>query len=289
MFLQIKEFLSILGLDANATKDDIKNAYRRLALLYHPDKSGEDSHEKFAKIKEAYDFLSAWDGPLEESISPSNVNWQIIFDSLLSDLTKTFRSKIKKNRKNKTKRDNDVPIISISLPVTLDEIYKACIKKLQVKVINEDQTDFSQEIYISLFNYQKTYHFVGKGDYDPQRKEWGDIVVTLDIQEHPLVKVDKVLSRFDLYIEFDFTLYDYYCRKYLALPYLNNELVEIDNIYPGQKCVCLHDKGLPYRDEIQNIDLRGNLFVHFKLVLPTFDTVPKDVKDVLQKHFVTGW
>ena len=48
-----------LGLQKNASKDEIKTAYHKLAKIYHPDKNtGNDSKEKFQKIQEAYETLS---------------------------------------------------------------------------------------------------------------------------------------------------------------------------------------------------------------------------------------
>lgn len=50
--------LKILGLPANASKADIKKAYRQLAMQYHPDKNGsEEATDKFIEIDNAYDFL----------------------------------------------------------------------------------------------------------------------------------------------------------------------------------------------------------------------------------------
>ena len=48
-----------LGLQKNASKDEIKSAYHKLAKVYHPDKNtGNDAKEKFQKIQEAYETLS---------------------------------------------------------------------------------------------------------------------------------------------------------------------------------------------------------------------------------------
>lgn len=52
-----KEAYSILGLDAGASIDDIKRAYRLLALKYHPDKNGSTNNEMFLSVKDAYELL----------------------------------------------------------------------------------------------------------------------------------------------------------------------------------------------------------------------------------------
>ena len=49
----------ILGIDKNATQDDIKHAYRTLAKKYHPDINKEPgAEEKFKEIQGAYEILS---------------------------------------------------------------------------------------------------------------------------------------------------------------------------------------------------------------------------------------
>jgi len=52
----------ILEVDTNATDEEVKKAYRKMAMKYHPDKVsylGEDfkkvAHEKFQKVNEAYE------------------------------------------------------------------------------------------------------------------------------------------------------------------------------------------------------------------------------------------
>ncbi len=50
------DYYQILGVSKNATQAEIKQAYRRLALKYHPDRGGDS--ERFKKINEAYQVLS---------------------------------------------------------------------------------------------------------------------------------------------------------------------------------------------------------------------------------------
>jgi len=54
-----KDYYQMLGLNRNASEDEIKRAYRKLALKYHPDHHPDDSEseEKFKEIGEAYAVL----------------------------------------------------------------------------------------------------------------------------------------------------------------------------------------------------------------------------------------
>jgi curved DNA-binding protein len=57
--MEFKDYYAILGVDKNATADDIKKAYRRLARKYHPDVSKEaDAAQRMAAINEANTVLS---------------------------------------------------------------------------------------------------------------------------------------------------------------------------------------------------------------------------------------
>lgn len=57
-----RDYYEVLGLAKNASEDDIKKAYRKLAMKYHPDRNQGDgakaAEEKFKEAKEAYEMLS---------------------------------------------------------------------------------------------------------------------------------------------------------------------------------------------------------------------------------------
>lgn len=63
-----KNYYDVLGLDKNASQDDIKKAYRNLSKKYHPDRNGGDD-SKFKELNDAYDVLGneekrkAYDNP----------------------------------------------------------------------------------------------------------------------------------------------------------------------------------------------------------------------------------
>ena len=57
--MEYKDYYKILGVDKNATQDEIKKAYRKLAKKYHPDvnKNNKEAERKFKEVNEAYEVL----------------------------------------------------------------------------------------------------------------------------------------------------------------------------------------------------------------------------------------
>lgn len=54
-----RDYYEVLGVSKNASKDEIKDSYRKLAMQYHPDRNkAPDAEEKFKEISEAYAVLS---------------------------------------------------------------------------------------------------------------------------------------------------------------------------------------------------------------------------------------
>ena len=55
-----RDYYEVLGLQKGATKDDIKKAYRKMAIQFHPDKNpgNKEAEEKFKEATEAYEILS---------------------------------------------------------------------------------------------------------------------------------------------------------------------------------------------------------------------------------------
>jgi len=94
-----KDYYEVLGVERGATKQEVKKAFRMLALKYHPDKNpGKDTTKKFRQVAEAYEVLGdedkrrqydsqghrAWDGA--SGYKPGNFD----FDDLFKDFDDDF-------------------------------------------------------------------------------------------------------------------------------------------------------------------------------------------------------
>lgn len=73
---EYKDYYQILGVSKNATQEEIKSAFRKLAMKYHPDKNpgNKEAEAKFKEINEAYEVLS---DPQKRKLYDSlGSNWQ---------------------------------------------------------------------------------------------------------------------------------------------------------------------------------------------------------------------
>ena len=80
----MKNYYEILGIEEQASQDDIKKAYRKLAIQHHPDKGGDEN--KFKEINEAYEVLGDENKRKEFNNRKNNPYGGSSFEDLFSNM-----------------------------------------------------------------------------------------------------------------------------------------------------------------------------------------------------------
>lgn len=119
-------YYKVLGIDADASPEDIKTAYRKLAHTHHPDKGG--CEEKFKEINEAYATLSSPANRTEydnaRTMRQPNMNsWEDVFGDF-------FRNVAKRKAARGPTNDADV---RFNLGVNLEQIKRGATQVIRYK------------------------------------------------------------------------------------------------------------------------------------------------------------
>lgn len=130
-----KDYYKILELDKNATPDEIKKSYRKLALKFHPDKGGDE--DKFKEISEAYSVLSDPDkkskydrfGTIDDNGGGFNM------DDIFSSFGDIFGFGGRNQRSQR--KGND---LRVKVSVELEDILNGCKKKIKYSRSNKCNT-----------------------------------------------------------------------------------------------------------------------------------------------------
>lgn len=125
-----KDYYSILGVDRNATDDDIKKEYRKLAMKYHPDKNPGDkeSEQKFTEITEAYEILVNSDKRRQYDSQQMNFSDMFGMFSFTQNFTNNGFHGFQNNQRGQ--RGQDIIII---LELTLEEVLTGVQKTIKYK------------------------------------------------------------------------------------------------------------------------------------------------------------
>ena len=139
-----KKYYDILNISQNSTKDDIKKAYKKLALQYHPDRNRDpNATETFKKISEAYQILSDKNDTVRKPpmrptrptrptrpMRPMNPN----LEELLRQLNINFqRPSVNKPSVNRLRRQVTTEIINGKQRITIIEVQNGITT---IKIIN---------------------------------------------------------------------------------------------------------------------------------------------------------
>ncbi|MEW5693855.1 MAG: molecular chaperone DnaJ [Candidatus Hydrogenedentota bacterium] len=145
-----KDYYQILGVAKDAPKDEIKKAYRKLAMKYHPDKNpgNKEAEEKFKEISEAYAVLAddekrarydkfgsaAFEGGFtgfDPSIFSefSDIFGESFFGSIFDELFGFGRTRTGTTRRTRSQRGSD---LRYDIEISFEDAYKGTEKSIRV-------------------------------------------------------------------------------------------------------------------------------------------------------------
>jgi DnaJ-class molecular chaperone len=149
-----KDYYKILDLDKKCSEDDIKKSYKKLALLYHPDKNqgNEDFTNKFKEISEAYSILSNKDKRAQYDVM-GNIVENDLFENM-EDPFSVFNNIFKQHISSfmNMKYDNNVNIENI-----FNNIPGFSENSIPFKNIHVSFQTFPVDINDSINNYEDSY------------------------------------------------------------------------------------------------------------------------------------
>lgn len=149
-----KDFYKILGVDKSASADELKKAYRKLAMKYHPDqnKDNPEAEEKFKELNQAYDILkddqkraaydqygsAAFDGSMghgggQRGSGMGGAGFSDIFEDMFGDFMGGRGSGA---RSNGPARGSD---LQYTMDLTLEDSFKG--KEAKIKIPVNDSCD----------------------------------------------------------------------------------------------------------------------------------------------------
>lgn len=141
--MEKKDYYKILGIDKNASQEEIKKAFRHLARKYHPDIAGKESEEKFKEINEAFQVLNdpqkraQYDQFGHAAFKPGDFagfKWPS-FDDLFRDFGFGDIHDIFSDFRERTRRGPEQGAdLKYDLEITLEEAFSGFSKKIKIPV-----------------------------------------------------------------------------------------------------------------------------------------------------------
>ncbi len=291
--LEFKDYYQILGVNKNATQDEIKKIYRKLAKQYHPDSNkSPDAEKKFKEISEAYTVLSDpekrqkydtlganWDKHQSSGGSQYDFNWNDYFAQAqrkasgtrqkvgdifgdsggISDFfEKIFGGGFNAGAKTRThtpksKGEN----YKTEIKVSLEEAFKGTKRLL---LINEQKIEVN--LKPGIYDGQNL-KISGKGKSSIDGSNTGDLLINIKVAEDQ--KYKRISNDLYLDIEVDF-LKAILGGEITVTTFAGKVKVNISPMSQSGKMLKLKSMGMP---EYKNPEKKGDLFLKINIQIPS--------------------
>ncbi|CAB4054713.1 DnaJ homolog subfamily B member 12,DnaJ homolog subfamily B member 1,DnaJ homolog subfamily B member 4,DnaJ protein homolog 1,DnaJ homolog subfamily B member 5,DnaJ homolog subfamily B member 13 [Lepeophtheirus salmonis] len=302
-----KDYYQVLGVPRGSSDEELKKAYRRLAMKFHPDKNkSPGAEERFKEIGEAYEVLSnpekrrIYDQYGEDGVK-SNSGYQGVDPrDIFAQFFGThdpFSNIIGSGVYGASVEDMDIdisglfgghgrppkkePTIQRPIPISLEDIASGTQKKMKIsrRVVSQDGS-YRMENKVVTINVKPGWKagtkitFAGEGDKYPGKIP-ADITFIIKDAPHPVFTRDGQ----DIFYKCKLSLRDALCGSVIQVPTLSGQKIGLNLlntiIKPGHTQRC-SGYGLP---DIKDHTKKGDLVVQFDIVFP--DRLEKDSRDIL--------
>jgi curved DNA-binding protein len=301
--MEYKDYYKILGVEKGATQSEIKKAYRKLAVKYHPDKNqgNKVAEDRFKQIGEAYEVLG--DAQKRKKYDSLGQNWNnfqsgrsysrsgnpfdnnnfgqnsfvdsdfhdfINGNSQFSDFFNAFFGSTKRHKtsstsyRNKSNTNQKASDYNLEVEISLEEAYYGTTRILHLG--NE-----KIKIKIKPGAYEgQLLRVRGKGQQGYFNQNNGDLYVKIKLGEHPKFKRDNN----DLYITQKLDVFTAVLGGEIIVDTISGKVkLPISEGTQNGKLLRLKNKGIPF-----NKDVFGDLYVRIEVVIPKNLTAKQRMK-----------
>lgn len=274
-----RDYYEILGLERSATADDIKKAYRKLALKYHPDRNKEDNAEaRFKEINEAYEVLK--DAKKRQSYDQFG---HAAFDAAAGMGSNPFAGGFRQGPFTytySTGGQNPFGGADFSDPFDIfEQFFGGGFAQAARRPRYSLQVDFME----AAKGATKTVKIDGKehtikipaGADDGTRIRFENFDVTLDVRPHPKFRREG----YDLFLDQEIDFVTATLGGKIKVPTLEEELtLKVRAGTQSHTLVRLRDEGVPY------LRGRGKGDLYVRLIVKVPDKLTKDQKKLLEQY-----
>ena len=286
------DYYLLLGVEKDASNEEIRKAYRKMAIKFHPDRNKdnqEEATEKFKQLVNAYKILSdplkrtQYDAGILDETLPENTFKSMedlykVFQDMMSDFscdinTKYgFNFKIYRDEKKEPKKGD---VLKFNLDVSLEDIYNKVTKPLKITrrknldgIFQNDIKEFDIPLYKRDIFFKEEGNDIKEADWEKYENIPGDIVISLFDKKDPNF---KRINNNDLLYNLDIQPIELYKDRLYEIPLFDGEVLKIPVPCEGlleSRVIKIEKRGLP---DINTGEERGNLFIYFNIVFKCLD------------------